>query len=210
MPKVFISGSRQISFLPSQTQESLETIISRKFEILLGDSEKGVDAFVALYLAHQNYENVSIYTIHDRPRFGICQTQLETSSRQWSINRLNPDNSDSKTRVEQETKKDRAMGEIADYGLAIWQPTYLNQRFKNKAVSSGTLRNMIQLLLNNKPVVLFYGSEQCDLDDIQRAELKTLEDLKNVLNDLDETVRKRFQDIYKKEYTRMAQQQSLF
>lgn len=77
---------------------------------------------------------------------------------------------------ERHMQKDRQMGEVADWGLAIFDPISLN-RYGNLQVSAGTLRNTIQLLLRHKPVKFFYIFEQ----QLRVANLKRLSDLEEVL-----------------------------
>ena len=68
------------------------------------------------------------------------------------------------------------MGERADWGLAYFNPIEVN-RFGNLQVSSGTLRNAVQLLLAGRPVKLFYTYE----GEARAAGLSTIEDLEGVV-----------------------------
>lgn len=72
--------------------------------------------------------------------------------------------------------KDRAMAEKADFGLAVFDPVFIN-RYGNIEVSSGSLRNTIQLLLKGKNVRFYYLYQGSYVS----AGLKSLEDLEAVL-----------------------------
>lgn len=77
---------------------------------------------------------------------------------------------------EQQMVKDRAMADAADWGLAIFKPITKN-RYGAIQVSSGTLRNTIQLLLDKKAVKFFYVFD----NKVEVANLKTIADLKSVI-----------------------------
>ena len=77
---------------------------------------------------------------------------------------------------EQQMVKDRAMADDADWGLAIFKPITKN-RYGAIQVSSGTLRNTIQLLLDKKAVKFFYVFD----NKVEVANLKTIADLKSII-----------------------------
>ena len=197
MTTIFISGSREIPFVPDEARARVDRIIDSGFDIVVGDSERGVDAVILRYLESREYENVSVYTVHDKPRvesilpaWGICTIEPATAAKTDKAGNV-------RNRREIETEKDRAMGAIADFGLVIWQSTYTN-RFGNKSVSKGSLRNMHQLLGANKPVVLYKGSS-VEFDDMSFDcyELKSLEDLSTLVFSEPEIVAKAYADIKK-------------
>lgn len=177
MTTIFISGSREIPYFPDEVRERVDRIIDSGFDIVVGDSERGVDAAILRYLESRTYENVTVFTIHDRPRVkGILDA--------WDVRKIEPDSNvktdkagNVRNRRELETAKDQAMGAIADFGLVIWQSTYVN-RFGNTSVSKGSLRNMYQLLSAGRPVVL-YKTPSVEFDDetFSCHELRSLEDL---------------------------------
>ena len=177
MTTIFISGSREIPYVPDEVRERVDRIIDSGFDIVVGDSERGVDAAILRYLESRTYENVTVFTIHDRPRVkGILDA--------WDVRKIEPDSNvktdkagNVRNRRELETAKDQAMGAIADFGLVIWQSTYVN-RFGNTSVSKGSLRNMYQLLSAGRPVVL-YKTPSVEFDDetFSCHELRSLEDL---------------------------------
>ena len=197
MATIFISGSREIPYIPEETRERVDRIVDSGFDIVVGDSERGVDAAILKYLESLSYENVSVYTIHEKPR-------VKSILGEWNIRRIEP-GPDAKTdkagnilnRRELETAKDQAMGAVADFGLVIWQSTYAN-RFGNTSVSKGSLRNMHQLLSDRKPVVLYKASlDDFDGMDFRCYELRTLEDLRVIVSSEPSVVVKAFAEIEK-------------
>ncbi len=197
MTTIFISGSREISFIPDEVTERVNRIINSGFDIVVGDSERGVDVAIIRYLESCAYENVSVYTVHDRPRVkGILDA--------WNIRKIVP-TATAKTdkagnvrnRRELETAKDQAMGALADYGLVIWQSTYMN-RFGNMSVSKGSLRNMYQLLSARRPVVLYKApSADFDVTPYTCHELRSLEDLKTLVSTEPSVVARSYAEIEK-------------
>lgn len=196
MTTIFISGSREIPFVPDQVRERVDRIIDSGFDIVVGDSERGVDAAILRYLESRAYENVSVYTIHDKPRVkGILDT--------WRICKITP-GTEAKTdksgiirnRRELETAKDRAMGEVADFGLVVWQSTYPN-RFGRTSVSKGSLRNMHQLLSAGRPVVLYKTSADGSDEALSCYELRTLAALGELVSTEPDVVGRAYMQIEK-------------
>ena len=64
--KVFISGSISIKKLPNKVINSLNKIKENNFEVLVGDA-KGIDSLIQDF--YQDYENVTIYTAEETPRY---------------------------------------------------------------------------------------------------------------------------------------------
>ena len=72
--------------------------------------------------------------------------------------------------------KDRAMANDADWGMALFNPIEKN-RYGALQVSSGTLRNTIQMLIQGKVVKFFYVFE----DEMACHNLKKLDDLESLI-----------------------------
>ncbi|MHA6603004.1 hypothetical protein ACX4ZB_01265 [Aerococcus urinae] len=142
---VFISGSRTQNQLSQEVLESIDAIIDQGIKINLGDSNKGVDKEVADLLRLENYKNVEIFTINQKPRIAL--------EKDWKLRYVHPD--EGLNGQEQQMMKDRQMVNDSQWGLAIFDPIKKN-RFGALQVSSGTLRNTIQLLLQGKSVKFFY------------------------------------------------------
>lgn len=195
MTTIFISGSRVIPPIPKEALFRVDRIIDSGFEIVIGDSNRGVDAVVLQHLAARSYEHVSVYTIHDKPRAkGVIDI--------WDVRKVEPTvvaktdkAGNTRNARELETEKDQEMGDAADFGLVIWQPTYTN-RFGNTSVSKGSLRNMHQLLSAGKPVVL-YKVNSIDGAGFSCFELRELDDLEELLSKEPDIIRRAYKTIEK-------------
>lgn len=199
MTTIFISGSRSLGFLPDEFKQRIERIIEKGYDIVIGDSEKGVDALTIRYLTECQYNHVAVYTTHDKPR-------LEGLPDCWKVHVEQPGSEpkfDSAGQVrnarERETAKDKAMAVVSDYGLVAWQSCALN-RFRTLSASKGSLRNMYQLLLDDKPVILYKAREETP-EEFRCLELRTVDDLGDVVNECPDVVKK----VYKVIVERNAQ-----
>jgi len=165
--KVFISGSRTQAEIPSEVQKSLELIMAQRISVLIGDSEKGVDKEIIDYFRMSpHYPEVELFTIKSKPR-----VKLEPS---WQARFVETDSG--LKPQQQQMMKDRLMAGEADCGLAIFNPITKN-RYGAIQVSSGTLRNTIQMLLEHKAVKFFYvyGGQ------LRLAPLKSIDGLRSVI-----------------------------
>ena len=82
------------------------------------------------------------------------------------------------TRFDFYVQKDIAMAKDADYGLMIWD-----------GKSKGTLNNMINLLIQGKPVLLYFVGQH------KMIVLKTIKDLKSFISSLEEITKKSFNSL---------------
>lgn len=96
--KVFVSGSRGVSELPTEARASLDKIRELGFTVLVGDCH-GVDTLVQDYLT--DYRRVVVFHIGDEPRNNLGFDSVRVSG-------------------SKQTDKDVAIAAGADYGLAIW------------------------------------------------------------------------------------------
>lgn len=117
MHKVFVSGSRRINELPEAAKTSLDKIMALGFTILVGDCYicppgYGVDLLVQRYLKSEGYQRVQVDHIGAQPRHNVGFEGVSVEGKC-------------------QTDKDKAMAEMADYGLAIWE-----------GVSPGTAANI--------------------------------------------------------------------
>jgi len=200
MTVVFISGSRTIPYLPPEAQARIDNMIDNGLDIVVGDSESGVDSKVVSYLYERRYSSVSVYSIHSTSRI----RQLLPG---WSFQKITPGiparedkNGNITNRRKLETYKDRAMCNLCNFALVIWQDTYTNHRFGQKSVSAGSLRNAIQLLLEEKPVTLYHKSEDDVLGDhFTHQEFRSICELEKFVQGLDGAVQERFSKIVKEE-----------
>jgi hypothetical protein len=105
MTKIIISGSMSIKYkdLPSEVFTSLDKIMAQGFEILIGDAA-GVDSGIQWYLKSRNYTKVTVY-------YSIDGNRIKPRNN-WGFETVGI--------VGSYSDRDKAMCEIADYGLAVW------------------------------------------------------------------------------------------
>lgn len=162
--KVFIGGSRRLSRLNKKVTRTLDRLIERDLTIIIGDAN-GADKAVQSYLVNKQYRNVIVFCMQNQCRNNLGGWQsrrVETSLR----------NND----FEFYSVKDLAMVKETDYGFMLWD-----------SKSKGTLNNIVNLLRENKPVVIYFAPtktlhrlttlgdllkilEKCDKDSIRKLE----------------------------------------
>lgn len=151
MTKVFIGGSRGISRINKAIKKRLDQIIEKQFTVVIGDAN-GVDKSVQNYLSDKNYANVLVFCAGKE-----CRNNLAN----WSVKRV--ETAVSNKSFHYYAAKDLQMANEADYGFMIWD-----------AKSRGTLNNLINLLSNNKSVLLYSAPEKkfhklSSLSDLQKV-----------------------------------------
>jgi len=132
MTKVFIAGSRKLSRLSPEVKARIDTMIEKGFTILVGDAN-GADKAVQRYLADKDYRNVLVYcmTANCRNNVGGWPTQeiaAPQGARGFAYYSI----------------KDQVMVDAAEYGLMLWD-----------GESKGTLNSVINMIRQNKPVVVY-------------------------------------------------------
>ena len=132
MEKIFIAGPIKVKQLDSQVENRILNIISKKYEILIGDA-RGVDKLAQQFLLNNNYSNITIYCIN-QPRNNIGN--WNTKSIKVNSNKMN---------YNDYSLKDRQMANDATFGLMIWN-----------GKSRGTLNNILNLLELNKKTILYF------------------------------------------------------
>ena len=135
--KVFIAGSRRLSRLNDDVRSRIENIVDKGFAVVVGDAN-GVDKAVQQYLRTRNYGNVVVFCMEGGCRNNIGHWPTRT------ITAAHPQRRD----FEYYSTKDRAMSEAADYGLMLWDGR-----------SRGTLTNIVHLVREGKPVVVYVAAE---------------------------------------------------
>ena len=174
--KTFVSGSRNELDLNNQAivldafYAELFYLCLRGDQIIVGDSEMGIDSRTIEFLRKYRYTNVVVYTVKQKPRVSIMGD--------WGLVRVAVGDSSSENAQRQQMKKDYDMAECADYGVAVFNPVMVN-RYNNIQVSAGTLRNIIHMLNRDKtvPVKLFYWIS----GQMKHKILRNLDDLWGVL-----------------------------
>ena len=108
MTTVFIAGSRQISRLPAEVLNRIDTMVEKGFQILVGDAN-GADKAVQQYLADKRYPNVLVHCMKDH-----CRNNVGT----WPTHEVAA--ARGAKGFDHYSLKDRAMAEAAEYGLMLW------------------------------------------------------------------------------------------
>lgn len=163
---IFISGSRNglvFGKLPKPVTEKIDDMMTKGYKILVGDAN-GVDKAVQSYLSEHNYHKTIIYYSGTQP--------INRASMDWPAKRVEV--SPGLSGREMHTVKDIEMTNDCDGGFMVWNCTYLN-RFGKKSVSKGTLSNMIRVLGQNKPAIVY------NINDEKFYYLHNIEELSNNL-----------------------------
>jgi hypothetical protein len=168
MTKVFIGGSRKITRLNKDIKGRIDNIIQKEYTVLIGDAN-GVDKSVQKYLFDKGYKNVRVFCMGNecRNNIGNWETKhiVETRNRKdyyyYSI-------------------KDLEMVKETDYGFMIWD-----------GKSKGTLNNIINLLKENKRVLVYFSP------DIKFYKLITFDDLEKLLYRCEKKLLEVFEEKFK-------------
>ena len=129
MSKVFISGSISIKKLPILVRNSLDIIIQKNIQVLIGDAD-GVDLLIQEYLKQKSYFNTVIYSIYSSPR--------NLASKEFKTKYIEVSDRIKKERERQEYK-DRKMTEDSDFSLIVWD-----------GLSKGSFKNILRAIDMNK------------------------------------------------------------
>jgi hypothetical protein len=140
MNKVFIGGSRRISRLSDQIRARIERMIDADLLILLGDAN-GADKAVQAYLKSRNYDLVEIFCAGASCRNNVGH---------WRVRSIS---AESLKGFDFYAAKDRAMANEASYGFMIWD-----------GESVGTLMNVVRLVRQKKPAVIYVGPTKSFVD----------------------------------------------
>ena len=137
MTTIFVAGSITIKELDPLIVERLKKIVDKNYCIVVGDAN-GVDVSVQQALQQLQCKTVTICSSSPKPRNNVGK---------WPVNVVKT-HSRRGTR-EFYTAKDIQMAEMADYGLMVWD-----------AKSTGTLSNVIELLMRKKKSVVFINQKR--------------------------------------------------
>jgi hypothetical protein len=137
MKKVFCGGSRKLARLNDVIRKRADNIISEGFVVLIGDAS-GADKAIQQYLLDKSYKNVKVFCVG-----GVCRNNIGD----WEICSIRSDRIDKD--FEYYAIKDKKMSEEADYGFMLWD-----------GKSKGTLNNIINLVENHKPVLVYFSPKK--------------------------------------------------
>ncbi len=144
--KVFISGSRSVSVLSKTVKEELESIVSKRFTVLIGDCY-GADEIVQQYLADIGYDDVVVCAVNGKARNNKGAWKIESVYSNYS-------------KYEYYKAKDIAMAKQASCGIAIWD-----------GKSKGTFDNITNLISLNKAVTVFTNEPDDAVRIVSKSEL---------------------------------------
>lgn len=130
--KVFIAGSMNIKHLDPKVKERIDNIVSQDFEVIVGDAD-GADTSIQWHLFNQGKAKTTVFCSGQKPRNNVGN---------WPVQSVETRHAEGSRAFF--TAKDLRMAEIADFGLMIWDTK-----------STGTLSNVIELLLRKKKSVVF-------------------------------------------------------
>ena len=135
MTKVLIAGSRRLWRLNADVKRRIDTMIEKDFTILVGDAN-GADKAVQRYLAEKDYPDVIVHCNNCRNNVADWPTREI----------LSPKGARGFTYY---AAKDQAMVDDAAYGLMLWD-----------GESKGTLNSVINLIRQEKPVVVYFARKK--------------------------------------------------
>ncbi len=164
MTKVFIAGSRQLSRLTADVKRRIDTMAEKGFTILVGDAN-GADKAVQRYLAEKGYRNVVVHCMANN-----CRNNLGS----WPGREIiGPPGARGFAYY---STKDQAMVDDAAYGLMLWD-----------GESKGTLNNVVNMLRQDKPVVVYLAPQKTFHN------LRSADDLTALLSKCDSASVQRFE-----------------
>jgi hypothetical protein len=133
MAKIFVGGSISIKDLDPKVCMRIDNIAASNHTVIVGDSD-GADSAIQEYLLEKGASHTVIYCSGDTPRNNIGW---------WPVNRVQVKHAAPSSRAFFRAK-DVEMAKVADFGVVILD-----------AKSTGTLRNVIELLRRKKKSVVF-------------------------------------------------------
>ncbi len=153
MNKVFIGGSIKLSRLSDDVRQRIDNIVQKGYSVLIGDAN-GMDKAVQQYLFDRNYRNVFVYCVGKKCRNNVGQWKTKRIKEPGKIKDFH-----------YYTIKDLEMVKDTDYGFMIWDTK-----------SKGTLNNMVNLLRENKTVIVYVSKDK------KFYTLRTSSDLEKLLS----------------------------
>ncbi|SPC19968.1 hypothetical protein [Cupriavidus taiwanensis] len=136
MSKIFVAGSISIRQLDPRVKARIDSIVAGDHTVIVGDAN-GADSSVQAYLSCKDAAQAIVYCSGPKPRNNIGG---------WAVVCVDARHAAPGTRAFF-TAKDVEMAKAADFGLMIWD-----------ARSTGTLRNVMELLLRGKVAVVFINT----------------------------------------------------
>lgn len=151
MTRVFLGGSREITRLPPEVRARLDTIVKKGFEVVVGDAN-GVDKAFQRHLVELGHQAVIVFHMA-----GQCRNNLGA----WPAREVPAPRG--ARGFDHYATKDRAMAELADYGLMVWD-----------GKSRGTFTNAVNLCRIGKIAVVWVAPLSAFQTVRSRRDLETL------------------------------------
>jgi len=164
MTTVFIGGSRRITRLNDTIRSRADNIMRQHFTVIIGDAN-GADRAMQSYFADKGYRDVIVYCMDNRCRNNVGG---------WPTKQVSA-NSQLKDFAYYATK-DEKMAQAASYGFMMWDGR-----------SKGTLNNILNLLQQQKKVLVYFSPDKSCYT------LSFLEDLTALLHKCGSDVRRKFE-----------------
>ena len=134
MKAVFIGGSRNISRLNLSIRDRLDRLIGQSLPVLIGDAN-GADKAVQQHLSDRAYSKVQVFCMNGHCRNNVGNWPLIEVAAPKNVRG-----------AEFYSTKDREMTSKASLGFMLWD-----------GKSSGTLANILRLIAQEKPVVVYHS-----------------------------------------------------
>jgi hypothetical protein len=151
MTKVFIGGSRQVTELDADVCDRLDRIVAKDLPVLVGDAG-GADEAVQRYFRGRGFANVTVFSADALPRHNAGE---------WPVRVIQPGRA--RQDVASHTSTARAMAAEATVGLMLWDGR-----------SRGTLMNVLRLVAQDKPVVVYLQPGRTFVEVRRRRDLPAL------------------------------------
>ncbi len=151
MTKVFIGGSRQVTALEAEVCDRLDRIVAKDLPVLVGDAA-GADEAVQRYFRSRGFGNVTVFSTGERPRHNVGGWPV----RVIPLGRASGD-------LGCHGSRDRAMAAEATVGFMLWDGR-----------GRGPLMNLLRLVAQDKPVVVYVQPDRRFVDIRRRPELPAL------------------------------------
>jgi len=132
--KIFIGGSINFKLLNKRIHERLNNMRDQGFHIITGDAD-GADKSVQSFFQKMKYPNLEIYCSGN-----ICRNNLNN----WPIHNVDVDSGIKGRKFYM--VKDFEMAKDCDYGFMLWD-----------GKSPGTMNNILNLLIENKKVLVYFS-----------------------------------------------------
>jgi hypothetical protein len=137
MSSVFLGGSRKLSRLNSQLRMRIRSLMTSQHTVLVGDAN-GIDKAVQSFLAAEGYRNVIVHCMD-----GVCRNNIGN----WPL--VSISGKATKKDFAYFAVKDAEMSRTADFGFMIWD-----------GKSKGTLNNVLNLIQQEKSVLVYFSPRQ--------------------------------------------------